>query len=43
MVTAIVVELPRGGTVVAMTSIPDDTPVELRRMAEKSLHTLTIG
>lgn len=42
-VTALVVELPDGGTVVAMTSIPNDSPVELRRMAEKSLKSLTIG
>lgn len=42
-VTVIVVELDDESTVIAMTSVPDDTPQELRRLAAASLRSLTIS
>lgn len=42
-VTVIVVELDDDSTVIAMASVPDDTPRELRRLATASLATLTIS
>ena len=42
-VTVIVVELDDDSTVIAMTSVPDDTPRQLRRLAAASLRSLTIS
>ncbi len=42
-VTAIVVELADDSTVVAMASVPDDAPPQLRKAALASLTTLTVG
>lgn len=42
-VTALVVDLPGGGRVMAISSVPDDADPALEARAEASLATLTIG